>query len=379
MARSLSYLLKTSRKNRHTGIRPARRSLRVEGLEDRLAPAVLYVWSNADVTGPVTPIGNGVYDARTLRAAIDAANNETAFPGADVIQFAMLPGQNTIGAASNDTNKPFAFGPTAFVVNSDITIQGATSSSPITIDGLGQRRLFGVMAGAKLTLQAVTLTGGNAQGGNGGNVPNGIGWGGGGGGAAGLGGAIFNNGALNLLQSTLSGNTAQGGNGGSGGDGGVAMGAGGGGPGGNGGDVNNIGSGGGGGVGGAGTGGYLDYGYAFGPYSAGGLGGANEFGVPAVGGLWIPGGSTLHRLPGNGAAGGGGGGGHQGMYDGGHGGSGVSLGSGGFGGGGGGGQGNGAWGGAAGFGGGGGGGSFNGSGGSGGFGGGGGGSGGYLT
>ncbi|MFO0938517.1 MAG: hypothetical protein U0798_18590 [Gemmataceae bacterium] len=68
-------------------------------------------------------------------------------------------------------------------------------------------RHFYVAAGAELTLDRIQLIGGIAQGGDGGD-------GLGGGGGAGMGGAIFNQGKLNLLNSTLSGNQALGGKGG---------------------------------------------------------------------------------------------------------------------------------------------------------------------
>jgi hypothetical protein len=94
-----------------------------------------------------------------------------------------------------------------------------------------------------LTLEQVTLRGGLAQGGRGGNNYS---FGSAGGGGAGLGGAIFNQGALTIRQSTLYQNTAQGGAGGS-----IVVsegygGSGGGGPGGFGGSGGYFGGGGGG-------------------------------------------------------------------------------------------------------------------------------------
>ncbi len=80
-------------------------------------------------------------------------------------------------------------------------------TNEIILDGNGttsDHRLFAVEAGATLTLEDVTLRNGVAQGGSSFS----------GGGAAGMGGAIFNEGTLNLIQSTLSGNTATGGAGG---------------------------------------------------------------------------------------------------------------------------------------------------------------------
>src|SRR5262249_2074656 len=147
-------------------------------------------------------------------------------------------------------------------------------------------RLFGVMAGTSLTLENLTLTGGNATGGDGGDAVDG---GLGGGAGAGLGGAIFNSGDLHLVSCTLTGNTARGGDRGYSTEprfGGIGM-AGGGSAGFKGGDHvdylskpgEGAAAGGGGGVGG--PGGVSD---EFNPDSEsyGGRGGANEFGHQAL-------------------------------------------------------------------------------------------------
>ena len=172
-------------------------------LEDRLAPATITVLGTGDLTGPLTPVGPGAYTAQTLRAAIDGANS---MGGSETIDFGAGVFGQTITAAANDTNNPFAFGPTAFVIVAGdfLTIAGSPTEAGVTISGGGTHRIFGVFAGASLTLEYVTLSGGEAVGGNGGNG------GGGGGGGAGLGGAVFNNGTLTVLNSTLSGNTAHG-------------------------------------------------------------------------------------------------------------------------------------------------------------------------
>ncbi|MCE9565608.1 MAG: hypothetical protein K8U57_26600 [Planctomycetes bacterium] len=261
----------------------------------------------------------------SLRAAVDAAN---ALGGTNSIT---IPAGQIITLTSNDTLNPFAFGPTALVVapGDNLTISGAG-----TISGGGTHRVFGVLGGGTLTLQSVTVTGGRAQGGNGGAYTGG-GGGGGGGGGAGMGGAAFvaTGGTLNLVQSTVSGNQALGGAGGNGAGIGANNGNGGGGgsaafKGGNvavGGD--NFG-GGGGGV--AGPGGDVTVGF---PANAiGGLGGMNEQGAQAAGG-----GTTGPGTPGaNGTLGGGGGG--SGTSTPRAGGNGFAVSSGGFGGGGGGGS-----------------------------------------
>ena len=103
-------------------------------------------------------------------------------------------------------------GPTAFLVNSRIVIDGPSGPSGITLAVASEvdMRLFDVTPSGNLTLQNLTLSGGTAQGFTGGSATNG----GAGGGSAGLGGAIFNQGTLTILDSTLTGNTAQGGAGG---------------------------------------------------------------------------------------------------------------------------------------------------------------------
>jgi len=269
----------------------------------------------------------------SLREAIYIAENLRA--GADTITFDPALAGQTIFLSQVGT---YAFGPTGLGISTDITIQGLTGNSGITIsqNRAGGMRLFGVFAGAELTLEYLTLTGGVAQGGNGGTSHGG---GGGGGAGAGLGGAIFNNGTLVLASSTLTGNIATGGTGASV-TSGASAGGGGGSVGGNGGNGSLGGApnagGGGAGVGGNGTSGAGMSGQPGGP------GGANETGDQAA-------------ASSPGTSGGGGGGGNFGSA----GGNGVSLSSGGLGGGGGGGGADAGAGGAGGFGAGGGGGGTN--------------------
>jgi hypothetical protein len=302
----------------------------VEVLEDRLAPAVYRVLTNGDAPGgTITPTSNpNEFTAATFRTALDAANASVGVD--DTIVFDLPAGQQTIRAVLNDTTNPFAFGPTAFVVTDALTIQGDPTEAGVTLSGNNSHRLFGVMAGTSLTLEYVTLTGGNATGGDGGSTN----YSGGGGGGAGLGGAIFNNGTVTIISSTLSDNTAQGGDGGAGNAASGGGGGGGGAVGGMGGNSTGIHGGGGGGVGGDG---------GTGTSSTPGAGGANEVGSTTAQGA-------------NGTLGGGGGGGN---FDSGYtGGDGLATSSAGFGGGGGGGPGFGGTAGAGGFGGGGGGGSY---------------------
>ena len=131
------------------------------------------------------------------------------------------------------------YGPNAFpAITSDITIEG-NGAEIQGAWGSPKFRLFYVSGGYStlpagiLTLRDLTLTGGYAQGGNGGTASGGIV--GSGGGGAGMGGAIFNQGQLLLINVKLIQNQAIGGAGGGTLDAGcVAFAGGGGGLGGNG-------------------------------------------------------------------------------------------------------------------------------------------------
>src|SRR5262245_19654638 len=93
---------------------PARRRSwcypRVEYLENRVVPSTLTVTSNAD-SGP-----------GTLRAAVNTANQNQQ--NSYTIQFALPAGQTTIGLSTNDSQFPFASGPTALTILNTITITG---------------------------------------------------------------------------------------------------------------------------------------------------------------------------------------------------------------------------------------------------------------
>lgn len=161
----------------------------------------------------------------TLRAALAsaAANSE-----ADTIRFApALTGQ----VISLTTNSSFAnlltrFGPTGLVIDGHAVTLDGSDAPFLAISGANSRRLFAVTTTGALTLKNITLTGGFAKGGNGGN---GYQSGHGGGGGAGLGGAVWVEGTLAVTGCTFHGNSAQGGNGGAPGPGGGNTGVGGGG------------------------------------------------------------------------------------------------------------------------------------------------------
>ncbi|MBI1762506.1 MAG: CSLREA domain-containing protein, partial [Acidobacteria bacterium] len=200
--------------------------------------AVSFTVNNTGDTSDTSP-GNGICSASgggcTLRAAIEEINALSACT--NTINFS-VSGTINLTAVGNST-----YGPSALVINRNITING----NGIVLQrasGVTRLRQFYVSPYGNLTLNQVTLQNGVALGGNGGNG-NANGNGENAGAAAGLGGAIFNEGTLTINRSTLTANLAQGGNGGSstvfvgpaGGAGGGGMGGDGGGGGGtNGGD-----------------------------------------------------------------------------------------------------------------------------------------------
>jgi CSLREA domain-containing protein len=213
----------------------------------------------------------------TLRAAISWANSNNT-GGTSIIRFD--PSVSSIGLSEvGDTSE----GPSALEVTGNVEIDGLPTGVTLTVAaGAPAMRLFHVAAGASLTLEDLTLSGGQAIGTAG---ENGNG-GGGGGGGAGLGGAVFNEGTLDLLDSTLTGNAATGGAGGNGSASTLISGIG---IGGNGGGLT--------GAGGEGTdfstGGAGDFGAGGG--GAWGLTGANAGGAGGFGG----GGGGAGGLPGN--------------------------------------------------------------------------------
>lgn len=166
-------------------------SLRVEFLEDRSCPSTFTV-TNTNDSG-----------AGSLRAEIALA---TADGNADVIDFApsMVGATLPLSTIGNES-----VGASALAITTAITIQG--SGQTLTRSAAAPAmRLFLVEGGGNLTLEDLWLRNGDAAGQSGID----------GAGGPGMGGAIFNQGTLNINESTLSGNQAAGGvavtNGGSG-------------------------------------------------------------------------------------------------------------------------------------------------------------------
>ena len=206
-----------------------------------------------DVVGKTTKVGCVTTE---LVAAINAAN---ATPASDTL---VLAKKCTYTLSTRDNSY---YGWTGLpVVTTPIVVIGR-GASIVRSGAAPSFRIAAVAATGDLTLRAVTLSGGLAQGGDGGSDRGTSDNGGGGGGGAGLGGAVYNQGTLRLVVSTLSNNAARGGNGGDGAlnsspndEGG---GGGGGGLGGNGGASGNAAD----GDGGAGGGGWGGNGGAVGP------------------------------------------------------------------------------------------------------------------
>ena len=189
------------------------------GLAAIPAPAI----HAADTTITVTSVADVVADdgVCTLPEGVASANSGTASGAAagecvaggpsTLITFAPALSRQTFALT---TPHDSAAGLSGFGITSDITIDG--SAGGITVarsNAAPNMRLFYVAPTGSLTLRRLTLQGGVARGAHGGGVAS-TSFLGGGGGGAGLGGAIFNRGALTVEASTLTGNQAIGGDGG---------------------------------------------------------------------------------------------------------------------------------------------------------------------
>ena len=171
----------TSRRNRRNGQVPGRRRPRFEQLEQRHLLATLTVDSLAD---NMTPNDNLV----TLREAIIAANTDATTDdgdigsGADTIDFApaLFPSPQTITLTLGE-----------LPITESVTITGPGRDTLTLAAGL-DARIFNIAAEAgDVTIQGVTLSGGNP--------------------AAGLtGGAVLSKalGMLTIVDSAITGNTA---------------------------------------------------------------------------------------------------------------------------------------------------------------------------
>lgn len=177
----------------------------MEHLEDRRVLATFPVSNllDAPVNGPDSAPG-------TLRQAIYDANNT---PGDDVVAF----DTGLAGTVNLSVIGDTLVGDSALLITSTITIRGNTTG--VTIGRIGaavEMRLFRVAATGDLTIDMLSLAGGIANGVSGSSP--------GEGGGEGVGGAIYSQGSVRIIDSTLFNNMAFGGNAGPGGSGGSGFG-----------------------------------------------------------------------------------------------------------------------------------------------------------
>lgn len=154
--------------------------------------------------------------AGSLRQAlIDTALNAEA----DTVHFAPALAGGTIALTTNSSyvNLLTKFGPTGLVIDGHAVTLDGSDAPFLVISGVNARRVFAVTTTGNLTLKNITISGGLAKGGKGGD---GYSSGHGGGGGAGLGGAVWVEGSLTVSGCTFHDNAALGGNGGA--PGGVA-------------------------------------------------------------------------------------------------------------------------------------------------------------
>jgi hypothetical protein len=173
------------RRNKKRSRSAVPRRLAIETLEERRLLATFTVNRLVDL-----PVANAGDAPGTLRQAIFDANSA---PGADTIQFsAGLSGTINLSIVGDAT-----LGPSSLLVNSAIVIRGNAAGITIGRDATAvDMRLFRVTSAGSLRLESISLTGGTARG------PDD---------AEARGGAIYNNGTLEIVASTLDANRAIGG------------------------------------------------------------------------------------------------------------------------------------------------------------------------
>ena len=136
-----------------------------------------------DQRGAVRPVNGradiGAFEAGVCVNIVTNGGNS----GAGSLRQAILDANTdgVINFASNITNVTLTGG--ELLINKNLTISGG-GTTPLTISGNNQSRIFNVAPGATLNLNRVTITGGNNSGG----------------------GAVSNYGTLNVTDSTVSGN-----------------------------------------------------------------------------------------------------------------------------------------------------------------------------
>ncbi|WP_395375936.1 choice-of-anchor Q domain-containing protein [Marinicella sp. W31] len=173
------------------------KSISLALLASSTAQSAEFIVTSAGDAGGDLPIeiATDVFEINTLRSAIQQADNESAFPGADVIRFdpsIFVQGQASIEL--NAVGDSFSFGGTsnsAFGINSDITVESSTDSE-LTLTA-GNLRHFQVNSGGTLRINHITLEGGS--------TPNNL---------SGRGGAVYVRTGANfhIANSTISNNSA---------------------------------------------------------------------------------------------------------------------------------------------------------------------------
>src|SRR5205085_2546804 len=139
-------------------MRCARTFETIEPLERRTLLSTYVVLTGGDGSDVVRPMRHGVIAARTLRAAIDAAN---ANADADVILIRASPHRRIRLSPQKGE----------LTIQSDVTIRGP-GANRLTIDAGGAGRAFSVVAGASATISRVTIANGRASRSGGGGVRN---------------------------------------------------------------------------------------------------------------------------------------------------------------------------------------------------------------
>jgi hypothetical protein len=169
----------------HTPARRRRARLGLETLEDRCVPAVFNVIGTADSLGAVTQTTPGVFNAPSLRSAIQAAN---ATPGGNTINLTVAGTYRITLAPTTPNEADNAAGEFAILpTGGDLTIQN-TSGGAVTVDGGGLSRVFDINPNFDaanptpkflVTLQGFTITDGRAFDATGQNPDGGVASGGG--------------------------------------------------------------------------------------------------------------------------------------------------------------------------------------------------------
>src|SRR5262245_32791104 len=153
----LSQLVRNLLPTRPVAVRrrmKASHRLRLEWLEDRLAPAVYSVTTLAEGAGTLTTTGHAgtaadPYLDTTLRGAIAAA---TADQGTDTITFDASLFASSSGTITLTTVGDGTAGPSDFGISTNVTIIGPSGNHGLKLANSSSQRLFYVSPAGSLTL-----------------------------------------------------------------------------------------------------------------------------------------------------------------------------------------------------------------------------------